>query len=412
MNLWTEFDNAQPTPNATGRAPRRLTERAILATLREWLLHDYAAAYCRSLAATRIFRRCYWIDGLGGDGRAGEQADEEGAPGSNGSGRKKTEHVPPTLRPIVSLSQLLAQESKPIALHGLLLGAGKLKDVKAREGSLKPVAIPKSSGFIKASWPEIAPTLLQEIEQAPAIFLLNLFGPVLFGYEDLAPLYQRTVPTELCILAPHKQLETHLLAGRSNSAQAAKLTNVLRTDRWKTLPVEEPVKARQGLLDLFVASMKRYFSIPVQHIALPMSVQRAVVEEVPYTLLFATRRQDSLMSMNDAVCLYRRRVYARSRQGVLGEEWFARQEELRLSADAQQLYQYGLQQGRAQRARRWPDLRQQLLLAYFGRFTVQEYDAVIQQLIANGEVRCERRTRNVENEGAHVPGNEDTLLWR
>ncbi|SRR6266487_6367298 len=409
MNLWTEFDNARHPPDAIGHMPRsrRLTERALLASLREWLLHDYAVAYCRSLAATRIFRRCYWIDGLGVDSRA--PADEDSA-GRNGSERKKAASVPPALQPIVSLSQLLAQEDKPIALHGLLLGTSKRKDAKSGQ----PVALPKGSGIVKTSWQEVAAALLKEIGQAPAIFLLNPFGPALFSYEDLAPLYQRTVPTELCLLAPHKQLEMHLRAARRNTAQAAQLTGVLRTDRWKTLPdgEEELTQALDGLLDLLTTSMQRYFPLPVQRIGLPMQVRPAVVEEVPYTLIFATRRQDSVISMNDAVCLYRRRINARSRQGVLGEEWFATQEQQRLSAEQQQLYQHALQQGRAQRARRWPDLRQQLLLAQFGQFTLQEYDTVMQQLLTNGEVRCERRTRNVEGEEVRVPGNNDTLLWR
>jgi hypothetical protein len=295
----------------------------------------------------------------------------------------------------------------------LLLGASKRKDAKSGQNATTPVAFPKGSSIVKASWQEVAATLLKEIEQAPAIFLLNPFGPTLFSYEDLAPLYQRTVPTELCFLAPHKQLETHLRAARRNATQAAQLTSVLRTDRWKTLPdsEEELAQALDGLLDLFTASMQRYFPLPVQRIGLPMQMRPAVVEEVPYTLIFATRRQDSMMSMNDAVCLSRRRVIAHSRQGVLGEEWFATQEQQRLSAEQQQLYQLTLQQGRAQRARRWPDLRQQLLLAQFGQFTLQEYDAVILQLLTSGEVRYERRTRNVEGEEVLVPGNDDTLLF-
>jgi hypothetical protein len=419
MDLWTEFDNARHAPDATEHVQplrsRRLTERAILTSLREWLLHDYAAAYCRSLAATRIFRRCYWVDGLGMESRAGVSGMlPDGDRSHNGSERKKAASVPQALQSVVSLSQLLAREEKPIALHGLLLGASNSKRKDTKVGAHTAVAIPKGSDIVKASWPEAAPVLLKEIEQAPAIFLLNPFGPAQFSYEDLASLYQRTVPTELCLLAPHKQLEARLSAARRNPAQAALLTAVLRSDRWKTLPEDEDklTLALDGLLELFTASMQRHFQLPVQRIALPMPVRPATVEEVPYTLVFATRRQDSIVIMNDAVCLHRRAIQASSRQGVLGEEWFARQEQQRLSAEVQQLYQRTLQQGRAQRARRWPDLRQQLLLAQFGQFTLQEYDAVMQQLLTNSEVRSERRARNATDGDAPVPGNEDTLLWR
>src|SRR2546426_12562214 len=71
MNLWEELDNEQSPLGSAGRAQkqkstqgRRLTERVVLSSLRDWLLHDYVASYCQSLAATRIYRRCYWIDGL------------------------------------------------------------------------------------------------------------------------------------------------------------------------------------------------------------------------------------------------------------------------------------------------------------------------------------------------------------
>jgi hypothetical protein len=188
------------------------------------------------------------------------------------------------------------------------------------------------------------------------------------------------------------------------------LTGLLRTDRWKTLSTAEEDLAHSldELLAFFIAAMQRHFPLPVQRIALPMQIRPAVAEDIPYTLIFATRRQDSLASMNDAVCLYRRRAYEKSRRGVLGEEWFARQEQQRLSDERQQLYERTLQQGRAQRIRRWPDLRQQLLLINFGQFTLQDYNATIQQLLLNKEVRCEWRQRSEEE---RIPGNDDTLLW-
>src|SRR5713226_4287628 len=70
-DLWATLDNHQPFSTEHGRTlrSRRFSERAVMSELRLWLLRDYAAAYCRSLAETRIFRRCYWIDGLGVDAK-------------------------------------------------------------------------------------------------------------------------------------------------------------------------------------------------------------------------------------------------------------------------------------------------------------------------------------------------------
>src|SRR5205085_11417992 len=103
----------------------------------------------------------------------------------------------------------------------------------------------------------------------------------------------------------------------------------------------------------------------------------ATVENAPYTLLFATKRQDSLFSMNDAICRYHRRLEEESYRGVLGEEWFRTKQQSRYDEARQQLAQHILLQGRTQRARRWPDLRQKLLLTLFGQFLIQDYDRAI-----------------------------------
>ncbi len=417
MNLWADFDNQHiPAESARHKSTRRLTEQAILSSLRKWLVQDYASTYCRSLAAMRIYRRCCWIDAWGIDG-----------------GRDKSAPSEPVLEPILSLSQVFARESRPIALNGIVLAAGSSKRKEARElfngntgagehspsTALKRTLSKQGSAIVRASWLEIGSALLRDVEHSPAVFLLNPFGHTLFTYEDLAPLYQRTsAPTELCLLVPHKQLEQRLMAASHTTASASALTALLRTDRWKALlpkgevaaETNETGRALDGMIDLLLTSVQQHFPW-VQRIALPVQVRPAVVETAPYTLLFATRSKDSLVSMNDAVCGYRRRLYMQSHQGVLGEEWFATQEQERLAGEIQQLRQRTLQLGQSQRTRRWPDLRQQLLLANFGQFILDEYDEVIGTLLRQGQVRCEWRRRPSEDEERRVPGNEDTLLW-
>jgi hypothetical protein len=425
MNLWTDFDNYhQPSEqtSAMGRT-RRPTEQAVMSSLRHWLLSDYAAPYCRSLAATRIFRRCYWVDALGIDTKVHSSLNGTGEESNvhTGKSRKKdiTQIVPPVLQPIVSLAQTLVQESKPITLYGLMLEAGssRRKEGKAiQDGAvalIPKLVIPKESGIVHASWLEAASTLLIEIDQSPAIFLLNPFGHTLFRHEDLALLYQRTVPTEILLLISHKQVATRLLAAQGSTASAAALTALLRTDRWKTLSTkeEEMEIGIQRLLDLFVSSLQRSLSLRIQCIRLPMQVRPAIVEMQPYTLIFATKRQDSFVCMNDAVCLYHRRILEQSHRGVLAEEWFLAQQQEHLAEERAQLYQRMLQQGKTQRIRRWPDLRQKLLMAQFGQHTLHEYDTIIQQLLGNGEVRCEWRCRPAEDRTDRIPGNEDTLVW-
>lgn len=447
QNLWEEFDNkhSPASSEAVGQGHhgrgRRLTERDILVSLRRWLLHDYVAPYCRSLAATRIYRRCYWIDALGIDMRANTKGEytSELSPDmlarpdiENGSkkGRKKDaaqggQLLPPILQPIASLSKTLAQESKPINLYGLILATGSSRRKETRAAKDENITLPKESGIVHASWLEAAPIILQFIDQSPAIFLLNPLGQTIFTYDDLAPLYQRTVPTELFLLISHKQLETRLLAALNSSHDASNLTALLRSDRWKTLltkaEAKEEAKTTQAIdrsIDFLIASMQRHF-LPVQRIAFSVQIRPAVVEATPYTLLFATRRPDSLVSMNNALCIYRRRLDQQSHQGVLGEEWFARQYQEHLAEEMAQLYQRVLHIGKTQRVRRWSDLRQQLVVANFGQFTSQDYDELMRKLLISGDVRCEWR-RKIVAEGSdeaspqsmRLPGNEDTLVWR
>ena len=363
-DLWASLDNHQLVTTEQGRSSRarRLSEKVVMSELRAWLLHDYVAAYCRSLAETRIFRRCYWIDGLGIDARgtstiqdSQEQASKE-TPGKKNSRARSTVQRPhAALQPIISLTQELAQERKPIALYGLMLtsGSSKRKDTRGQHNgqALKQITLPKESGLLPTSWLEAAPTVLNELAQAPAIFLLNPLAATTFTYDDLAPLYQRTVPTELCLLIAHQQVEVLLRTARRSNTHASLLTELLRSDRWKTLPggEEQILQVVTGWLDLFIGSMQRHFPFPIQIIPLLARTGPATVQPIPYSLIFATRRQDSLVSMNDAVCCHQLQLATQSWQGVLGADWFAQQQQEHWQAVLQDLTQQILQQGRARR---------------------------------------------------------------
>ncbi len=401
MYLWSDLEDNQQSLNTMGHGQtRRLTETSVLAVVREWLLNEYVADYCRSLATTRIFRRCYLIDGLG----------------SAAKGRKALSPfaLHPTLQPIRSLAQTLAQENKPIALHNVLLTYGSSKRKDARQNGSKKLSLSaKESNILTASWLEVAPQITQDIESSPAIFLLNPFGHTLFTNDDLTLLYKRTAPTELCLLLSHKQIETLFLTAMRSPAYAIVLTAILRTDRWKTFSTQDSERKKVicDIMNLFSASMQRNFLLPIQEITLPVLVRPGTIEDVSYTLIFATRRQDSFVSMNDAFCRYRRTIDEQHHRGVLGEEWFELQYKERVERERQQLQEDILQLGRTQRIRHWPDLRQQVLVANFGRFLLHDYDSILHQLLHDGEVRCEWRRKAIEDETERLPNNNDTLFW-
>ena len=423
MNLWSELNNQQTSVEAVrGGRTRRLTEDFVLSSMRAWLLQDYVLPYCRTLAASRIYKRCYWIDAWGGNTRTFVAGKENGVQPSRGR-KKEIAVIPAVLLPVVSLSATLAQEQRPIALNGIMLVPGSQRSQhKAAPNDV--LTLPEGSGLVRGSWREAYPVLLKLIETSPAIFLLNPFGSTLgtlstvFTQDDLLPLYQRTTaPTELCLLIPHKQAEARLLAAARTPEGATHLTALLRSDRWKMLLSQDEAKEGKetypfvdGFVEMFVAALQKHF-LTVQQVPFPVPARRAVVENAPYTLLFATRSKESLLRMNDAVCVYRRRVIEESFAGTLNETWFVAQQRERFAEEHQQLYSRVLQQGQSHRSRRWPDLRQQLLLAQFGHYAVAEYDTIISELLADGKVRCEWKRPLVAEEEVRVPGNEDMLRW-
>lgn len=459
MDLWADDkdnDQAQQAPlgvtdglRRTLRGSRRLSERDVLSQLRAWLLEEYMAPYCRALASTRIFRHCYWIDALDGVTRAQLTATpiekSEAPPVTANERRRKKDasqtlhEYPPVLHPTIKLSQELALESRPITLHGLFLSSGSSSTRRRTESRATkdghrdngpsvqvPIPLPKESAIIPQNWLDAASQILPAIEQSPAIFLLNPLAPLLFTEGNLIPLYRRATPTELCLFLPHKQIIAHLQAARttvpSSQGVAATLTTLLRTDRWKTLVPEgeetshahneQHQRAIAGFIELFSASVKRHFAFPVQTIPMRVVTGPATIENAPYTLLFATKRQDSLFSMNNALCCYQRRLEEESYHGVLGEEWFRSQQQSRYDEARRQLTQRILSQGHTQRIRRWPDLRQQLLVTLFGQFLMQDYDRAIKQCLLSGEVSCAWRKAPSREEQDRVPGNDDTLVWR
>jgi hypothetical protein len=258
--------------------------------------------------------------------------------------------------------------------------------------------------------------LLQAIDQSAAIFSLNPFASSTpFTFDDLSPLYQRTAPTELCLLISQKEVENRLIPFLRTPNGTSAFTSLLRSDRWKSILTDNSEKyVGEKLARAFFDSIQQQHFLTVQYIPLLMHTAPAVVEPIPYALIFATRRQDSLLCMNDALCVYHRRLHEQSLEGILTVAWFATQRRELLENEMQELYQRVLQQGRAQRQRRWPELRQQSLLTNFGQFTLHDYDNVIQKLLQSGEVRCEWRQKPVENpqsEKPPIPGNEDILLW-
>lgn len=211
----------------------------------------------------------------------------------------------------------------------------------------------------------------------------------------------------------HRQVESVFLPALRSTAGAAAFTALLRSDRWKALLTKEVENGSpvEKAIDLWRACLQPHFSF-VQLVSFPLLIGPATVEDAPCSLIFATRRQDSLVCMNDAVRNYRRHLEQESRRGILNEAWFAAQQAERDAQALQQLSEDLLREGRARAPRRWPDLRQQLLMERFGQWTLHEYDEMICRLLQADEVRCAWRQAISPEQPGRVPGNEDILQWQ
>src|SRR5438105_10666575 len=117
MNLWADFDNQQTqTTSARHKPTRRLTEQSVVSSVRQWLLQDYVSSYGRTLGAMRIYRRCYWVDAWGIDRHSHSPSLQSAADTDKSRQENAHQTMPAILQPILSLSQQLAQGSRPIAL--------------------------------------------------------------------------------------------------------------------------------------------------------------------------------------------------------------------------------------------------------------------------------------------------------
>ncbi len=201
------------------------------------------------LAATRIFRRCYWIDDLGG--------------------LSDTRKALPAFQEVSTAAQELAAASRPMAMQWLVLQPGRSKRTidrpraasrktkQAPDGLESPatqLVLPKENGIINAGWPAIAPALLDALDQAAGVFLLNPLSThtpeaqqekrdvPFFTSSELAPLYTRTAPTELCLFLSHAQVEQRLLPALLTPAGAAAFTSILAQR-----PLESAAGARASI---------------------------------------------------------------------------------------------------------------------------------------------------------------------
>ncbi len=383
-------------------------ERAAWEAWKARLLPGFVAPYCRALAASRLHRSCWWVDGLAsgsrsrsGDAGAGaafaEAAEALAATGFALRGARLEAH-----KAADSTLQAANETNEAGSANGHAAGARASKASESAEA--QPRQAPAGAGTRQrgrradeksqpagGETPTILPRgdLLAALGSAPALLLLDPFATPELSAEELVPLCQRQSPTELLLTistARLEQLATAGLAGQTApDAAPPALTALLRSDSWKSVwsgPGKSAEKVRR-MLEMLRGMLKSHF----------LYVCTAALDEPPApaprrVLLFASRQYASVALLNDFLCAEQARLARERETRALQGSWFARRREAARAAAWAALKEELHTLGRLRRARLWPDLKPLLLLDHFGQFSAADHDAALLELLREGRIAC------------------------
>ncbi|HEY7126832.1 MAG TPA: hypothetical protein VH540_23035 [Ktedonobacterales bacterium] len=406
------FDELESATSATAQATvqpastAHTSERALLDVWTARLLSGVVVPYCRGLAARRLHRACWWVDGLTSSSKTGKSVSAgafvEAATALAGAGfALRGLHLePPRVRPKRGAS-------------------GEVAAATETRGKPEAPALPTLASITPGALPE-------QLGNAPAMLLLDPLAAPLTT-EDLLPLCQRQAPTELLLLISAAKLERlandvpagtpvvqEALASDAPAGTAAlqgALTALLRSDAWKGIwarPDNRAEKVRRTL-ELLRALLKPAFL----HVCLAPLGEQPIPAPRHY-LLFASRQDASVALVSDYLCAEQARVLAEREARALQGTWFARRREKARAAAWAALKEELYTLGRERRARLWPELKPLLVLAHFGEFSSADYDTALDELMREGRVFCRWSPANAPADEAgaaarRVPGQQDFL---
>ena len=405
------FDDLETQASvAAPPAPRRVGqptpgERAFWEDWKARALPGFVIPYCRALAASRLHRSCWWVDGLAAAGRStGASAGSASAEAIEALAAASF-----TLRalrldahPLKSQELQAAPASEEPASNG-----PKQRNTPARD---QPSAQEIPASASRSELPEMLGT-------SAAVLLLNPFAAPPLAAEDLLPLCQRRANTELLLTISAAQVERlalHSLADNGTGARAVgergdasprladapppALTALLRSDNWKAVWTGEGTAASKvaRMLDLLQGLLKPHF----------LYVCLAPLGDAPtprHFLLFASRQYPGLVLMNDFLCAELARLGREREAHALQGDWFAKRRQRERAAAWAALKEELHTLGRARRARLWPDLKPTLVLGHFGQFSTADYDAALRELLQEGRVSCRWSPATLQAAPAETP---------
>ncbi len=416
QSLFDDLDTQAERVSVPGtrRASAPPGERAAWEAWKSSLLPGFVAPYGRALAASRLHRTCWWVEGLDASGRAPQ----------GGAGAAFAE----TVDTLAALG---------FALRGLRLVPERPKSRRAEEAGADTASASGSGRKTRPARPtaevETTPAvvaredLLTTLGTAPAVLLLNPLAAPPLTAEELLALCQRQAPTELLLTISAARLAQFAEEGLAAQAASAPeqghpihdaphpLTALLRSDAWKAIwsgPEKTPAKV-QRTLELLRGLLK-----PRALYVCLTALDEAPTPAPRRFLLFASRQYASVALLNDFLCAERARLAHERETRALQGSWFAKRRAAARAAAWAALKEELHTLGRLRRARLWPDLKPLLLLDHFGQFSSADHDAALLELVSEGRVGCRWSPETAAADAgaasdtppaARVPGPQDFL---
>ena len=250
---------------------------------------------------------------------------------------------------------------------------------------------------------EAIPEILSIIQNAPAFFFVDPFGPTDVHFSHLRLILQRTQPiTELFINFDTDGLQRIADASQSKSDNPATIkslpknvknvSDIIGSDEWITQYQSENLTTQQRqnlLLSIYMNNFRKYgysvFSYPIRE---------ALGKSTKYHLVYCTRHNDGILLMND---------FFFEEENSLEEEHSFEKFPLFASTESEQENRrkklYSLVKNfliNNQKTTR-KQIKQHLIPKYFYQFHERDYKAVVKEFIDSGKLKASHGKKRIND---------------
>ena len=251
---------------------------------------------------------------------------------------------------------------------------------------------------------EAIPRVLSEIQNAPAFFFIDPFGPTAVHFSDLQPILRRTQQaTELFINFDTDGLQRIADASQSQndnpkfiksiSKNTQNVSIILGSEKWTEIYRTSELSTEQKqnfLLSIYIENLTNFgYSV----VAYP--IREALGKATKYHMIYCTRHNDGVILMND---------FMFEEENSLEEEHSNTYFPLFASSESEQekrrqnlrgLIEQFLQKN-TQTTRK--HIKRQLIFSYFAQFHTKDYNAVVKDFVDNEILKAAHGKKRINDD--------------